>query len=86
MGALRPFFYADGDTIRFFLPAAGEKECKMQNAECFRTAPLKPPLCKGRCQPNRLTEGLCRNMLRFRTGLRRIRSISLRQSLSQKSI
>ena len=36
-----------------------------------RTQP-KPPLCKGRCQPNRLTEGLCRTVLLFILGFGRI--------------
>jgi len=42
----------------------------------------KPPLCKGRCQPNRLTEGLCSKILRICTEFRRIHNISPRQSPS----
>ena len=45
----------------------------------------KPPLCKGRCQPNRLTEGLCSSILRMRIHSRQIRNIVPHQSLSQKS-
>ena len=38
-------------------PVYDETNCSL----AFRYAPhQKPPLCKGRCQPNRLTEGLLR--------------------------